>query len=71
MINSITTYKKKCYAVHLKAASPNVKLYSWDILKMKISAILMFRTSHFFNTSMEALVKVSAPLFMKALSFPA
>lgn len=61
MINSVTEFTK-CYGVHLKDASPNVKLYGWDVLERKMSIILM---SNFFNTNIEALVKVFVLLFMK------
>lgn len=65
-INSITSFEK-CHAVHEKGALPNVKLRGWDALEWNIPAIPLFGTSCFFSTGTEALVKRSAPLFMKAL----
>lgn len=70
VINSITSFEK-CHAVHEKGALPNVKLRGWDALEWKIPAILLFGTSYFFNMGTEALVKGSAPLFMRALALPA
>lgn len=67
VINSATAFEK-CHAVHLRDAFPNVKLYGCDVLEWKIPAILMFRTLYFFNTDVESLVKVSDPLFIKALA---
>lgn len=67
VINSATAFEK-CHAVHLRDAFPNVKLYGCDVLEWKIPAILVFRTLYFFNTDTESLVKVSDPLFIKALA---